>query len=111
MLYFLPLVVQAPVPFVLGVQYKTAEVRGRCGGLVRVNVYKDRIKNAGALPQLPSQQALADALAGTYAELRCVAVCATVCVTVFLAGACCSSFFPLLSAAVALCWRLLLLRC
>lgn len=61
---------QAPVPFVLGVQYKTAEVRGRCGGLVRVNVYKDRVKNAGALPQLPSHAALADALAGTYAELR-----------------------------------------
>lgn len=65
------------MPFVLGVQYKTAEVRGRCGGLVRVNVYKDRIKNAGALPQLPSQQALADALAGTYAELRSVTLLLT----------------------------------
>lgn len=36
----------------------------------RVNVYKDKIKNAGGLPALPQQQALHDALAGTYAELR-----------------------------------------
>ena len=29
------LCVQAPVPFVLGVLYKTPEVRSKCGGLVR----------------------------------------------------------------------------
>lgn len=61
---------EAPVPFVLGALYKTAEVRARCGGLIRVNVYKDRIKNAGGLPPLPQAAALAEALAGTYAELR-----------------------------------------
>lgn len=38
--------------------------------LCRVNVYKDKIKNAGSLPQLPQQASLADALAGSYAELR-----------------------------------------
>ena len=36
----------------------------------RVNVYKDKIKNADRLPQLPQQAALQEALAGTYAELR-----------------------------------------
>lgn len=60
----------APVPFVMGVVYKTPDIRSRCGGLVRVNVYKDRIKNAGALPALPQQAALADALAGAHAEIR-----------------------------------------
>ncbi|GAB4820093.1 hypothetical protein N2152v2_007139 [Parachlorella kessleri] len=63
-------IMEAPVPFVLGVLHKTAEVRGRCGGLVRVNVYKDKVKNTGSLPALPSHQALHDALLGTYSELR-----------------------------------------
>lgn len=36
----------------------------------RVNVYKDKVKNAGGLPPLPQQAALHDALAGTYSELR-----------------------------------------
>lgn len=115
------------MPFVLGVLYKTPEVRAKCAGLVRcawgwdgardhvqrcvasprffpphgpqalqrvkpvpesngfvtfvrisldfprVNVYKDKVKNAGGLPALPQQAALHDALAGTYAELRCAA--------------------------------------
>jgi hypothetical protein len=30
----------APVPFVLGLQYKTPEVVARCADLIRVNVYK-----------------------------------------------------------------------
>jgi len=33
-------------------------------------VYKDKIKNAGNLPPLPQQAALAEALAGSYSELR-----------------------------------------
>lgn len=47
-----------------------AQVRSRCSGLVRVNVYKDKVKNTPGLPQLPSYQALHDALLGTYTELR-----------------------------------------
>ena len=35
----LPLL-DAPVPFILGMLHKTAEVAARCSGLVRVNVYK-----------------------------------------------------------------------
>ena len=37
---------QAPVPFIVGVQYKTDEVRSLCGGLVRVNMYKDQVSIA-----------------------------------------------------------------
>jgi hypothetical protein len=61
---------EAPVPFVLGVMYKTPEVRARCSGVVRVNVYKDRVKNAGALPALPQRDALHDALQCTHKELQ-----------------------------------------
>lgn len=60
----------APVPFVVGVQYKTPEVSSRCQGLVRVNVYKDKISNAGHLAPLPNSNLLREALAGTYSELR-----------------------------------------
>lgn len=35
------------------------QVRPRCGGLVRVNVYKDAVKNAGSLPPLPQRVELA----------------------------------------------------
>ena len=62
--------IEAPVPFVLGSVYKTPEVRARCGALIRVNVYKDKIKNAMGMPLLPSFQALFDALSGTHAALR-----------------------------------------
>ncbi|GLI61000.1 hypothetical protein VaNZ11_003258 [Volvox africanus] len=62
---------EAPVPFVLGVQYKTSEVMARCSHLIRVNVYKDQVKNAGAaLPQLPGLKRLTAALAPHHALLR-----------------------------------------
>ena len=47
-------------------QYKTAEVAARCKGLIRVNLYKDRIKNAAHLPGLPNAPQLAAALAPSY---------------------------------------------
>lgn len=52
-------------------QYKTAEVAARCGGLTRVNVYKDRITLAkpGSLPPLPHAAALAAALAPLHRDL------------------------------------------
>ncbi|GLC38217.1 hypothetical protein PLESTB_001086800 [Pleodorina starrii] len=62
---------EAPVPFVLGVQYKTSDVMARCSHLIRVNVYKDQVKNAGApLPQLPGLKRLAAALAPHHSLLR-----------------------------------------
>lgn len=54
---------EAPVPFIVGVQHKTAEVRQRTAGAVRVNVYKDTVVLRGATPALPGdQRELADAL-------------------------------------------------
>lgn len=35
---------QAPVPFVVGMQYKTDDVAALIGGLVRVNVGKDTVQ-------------------------------------------------------------------
>jgi len=45
---------QAPVPFIVGVQYKTDEVRSLCGGLVRVNMYKDQVFNSPPLLKMPT---------------------------------------------------------
>jgi hypothetical protein len=53
-------------------QYKTPEVSSRCGNLIRVNIYKDKIKNAGNLPPLPNATALTAALAPSYWTLNCV---------------------------------------
>lgn len=61
---------EAPVPFVVGVLFKTREVRARCGGLVRVNIYKDRVKNANSLPALPNAATLVEDLAGHHAKLQ-----------------------------------------
>lgn len=63
---------EAPVPFVLGVQYKTHEVASKCSGLMRVNVYKDVVKNC-PVPQMPGSKKLAAALAPHYARLRAAA--------------------------------------
>ena len=61
---------EAPVPFILGAVFKTQEVRARCNGLVRVNAYKNKVRNVGNLPSLPQASALSDALAGPYTALR-----------------------------------------
>eukprot|EP00882_Tetradesmus_deserticola_P024254 GHRQ01026498.1.p1 GENE.GHRQ01026498.1~~GHRQ01026498.1.p1 ORF type:complete len:229 (+),score=106.58 GHRQ01026498.1:463-1149(+) len=58
----------APVPFVLGVQYKSPAVVSRCHGLLRVNVYKNAIKNA-SFPSLPNSRQLMQALAPHHAAL------------------------------------------
>ena len=53
-------------------QYKTSEVAARCKGLVRVNIYKNQIKNATHLPALPHAQALSAALAPHYWTLNSI---------------------------------------
>lgn len=50
-------------------QYKTTDIRHRCSGLMRVNIYKNKIKNAGHLPQLPDYAALHASLAAPHAVL------------------------------------------
>ncbi|KAL0035025.1 hypothetical protein WJX79_007211 [Trebouxia sp. C0005] len=61
---------EAPVPFVIGVQYKTSEVRSKCSGLMRVNIYKDQIKTSGPMPPLPNDKALYASLRPAYNVLK-----------------------------------------
>lgn len=60
---------QAPFPFIVGIQYKTADIRARCAGITRVNVYKNRIKATGGMPQLPGHSTLVTKLVKSYAIL------------------------------------------
>ena len=53
-------------------QYKTAEVAARCKSLMRVNIYKDRLKNAMHLPALPNVASLASALSPPYWALHSI---------------------------------------
>ncbi|KAL0054362.1 hypothetical protein WJX82_007679 [Trebouxia sp. C0006] len=61
---------EAPVPFVIGVQYKTSEVRSKCSSLMRVNIYKDQIKTSGHMPPLPNDKALYASLRPAYNILK-----------------------------------------
>lgn len=51
---------------------KTRDIRAKCGGLVRVNAYKDDIKNAGYahMPRLPNAKALIRSLEEPHARIR-----------------------------------------
>jgi hypothetical protein len=57
---------QAPVPFLVGMQHKTEDVRALVGGLVRVNVGKDKVKGAATLPALPNDRLLMQRLQPSY---------------------------------------------
>ena len=86
---------EAPVPFVVGVRYKTPETRAACAapGTVRVSAYKDAVKVSGAgaaartesvpasakasdlaLPALPGRRALLEALRPSYDACRSAAL-------------------------------------
>eukprot|EP00271_Cylindrocystis_brebissonii_P004863 TRINITY_DN16781_c0_g1_i1.p1 TRINITY_DN16781_c0_g1~~TRINITY_DN16781_c0_g1_i1.p1 ORF type:complete len:740 (-),score=110.14 TRINITY_DN16781_c0_g1_i1:1248-3467(-) len=60
---------EAPVPFVVGVQHKTPEVRQRTSNLVRVNVHKNKMKLPSALPSFPKHDQLFAALEPVYTAL------------------------------------------
>ena len=51
-------------------KYKTSEVRAKCNGLMRVNLYKDQIKTAGSMPPLPNDKALYASLRPAYHVLK-----------------------------------------
>jgi hypothetical protein len=53
-------------------QYKTSEVAARCKSLMRVNIYKNRIKNAAHLPALPNAAGLAAALSPSFWALSSI---------------------------------------
>lgn len=60
----------APVPFAVGLQHKTQEVAQRCGDLVRVNLYKDSIKNSPPASSLPGYRHLLNKLAPVHKLLH-----------------------------------------
>ncbi|CAI7911538.1 unnamed protein product, partial [Closterium sp. NIES-53] len=45
----------APVPFLVGMQYKTVELKDRASNLIRVNIPKDKVKVPTYLPRLPDE--------------------------------------------------------
>ncbi|KAK3257321.1 hypothetical protein CYMTET_33588 [Cymbomonas tetramitiformis] len=59
----------APVPFVVGVPHKSAEVRMQCAKLCRINVYKDAVKMVSS-PPLPRRSELAATLKPLYDRVR-----------------------------------------
>ncbi|KAJ7527110.1 hypothetical protein O6H91_16G037400 [Diphasiastrum complanatum] len=58
----------APVPFIVGVQHKNSDVRAKISNLIRINVYKDQVKMS-SLPQLPRYKELAMALEPYHSKL------------------------------------------
>lgn len=58
----------APVPFIVGIQHKTNEVSSKISNIIRVNVYKDQVKTC-SIPQLPRQKELSSALEPIHAKL------------------------------------------
>eukprot|EP00898_Chlorokybus_atmophyticus_P004901 jgi/Chlat1/5411/Chrsp35S05312 len=58
----------APVPFIVGVQHKSPEVRQRASSLMRVNVYKDRV-TMPSCPELPRRKQLAADMQEFYQRL------------------------------------------
>lgn len=56
--------------FMLFLQYKTDEVRSKCTGLMRVNLYKDQISPVGSMPPLPNDKALYASLRPAYNVLK-----------------------------------------
>eukprot|EP00850_Spirogloea_muscicola_P018465 SM000169S02720 [mRNA] locus=s169:295030:300222:+ [translate_table: standard] len=59
----------APVPFIVGVQHKTAEVQAKTANLLRVNVYKNKVKMSVSLPPLPKHAELLQKLQPFHARL------------------------------------------
>ncbi|EER95503.2 hypothetical protein BDA96_01G539500 [Sorghum bicolor] len=60
----------APVPFIAGVQHKPPDIKMKGSSLVRVNVQKDQVK-ACSLPQLPRYEELVSNLGPLHARLSC----------------------------------------
>lgn len=52
----------APVPFLVGVQHKTSEITAACGGLVHVDVPESTVKGPEVLPALPNDKLLMERL-------------------------------------------------
>ncbi|KAF0913729.1 hypothetical protein E2562_024610, partial [Oryza meyeriana var. granulata] len=60
----------APVPFIAGVQHKPSDIKMKESSIVRINVEKDQVK-ACSLPQLPGFKELVSDLSPIHARLSC----------------------------------------
>ncbi|KAJ1298817.1 hypothetical protein BS78_01G482700 [Paspalum vaginatum] len=60
----------APVPFIAGVQHKPPDIKMKGSSLVRINVQKDQVKTC-SLPQLPRYKELVSDLGPIHARLSC----------------------------------------
>lgn len=60
----------APVPFIVGSTSKTKDIRNKCASLIRVNAYKDNIKNAHLVPKMPGFSTLALSLFEIHDSIR-----------------------------------------
>lgn len=61
---------EAPVPIAVGIQHKTPEIAQRCTDLIRVNLYKDKIKNAPTAHSLPQYKTLYSELLPWHRKLQ-----------------------------------------
>ncbi|WOL10660.1 hypothetical protein Cni_G19419 [Canna indica] len=60
----------APVPYLVGVQHKPVGIKIKTANLVHVNVYKDKVKTC-SLPRLPRYKELVSDLGPIHARLSC----------------------------------------
>ncbi|MQL71321.1 hypothetical protein Taro_003630 [Colocasia esculenta] len=60
----------APVPFIVGIQHKPADLKIKTANLIRVNVCKDQVKIC-SLPSLPRHRELVSQLSPIHARLSC----------------------------------------
>uniref|UniRef100_A0A1D1XYC1 DENN domain-containing protein 5B n=1 Tax=Anthurium amnicola TaxID=1678845 RepID=A0A1D1XYC1_9ARAE len=60
----------APVPFIVGIQHKPADLKIKATNLIRVNVCKDQVKMC-SLPPLPRHRELVSELNHVHARLSC----------------------------------------
>lgn len=62
--------IDAPVPFIAGIQHKPPDIKMKASSLVRINVQKDQVK-ANLLPQLPRYKDLVSDLSPIHSRLSC----------------------------------------
>ncbi|XP_043706121.1 uncharacterized protein LOC122655827 isoform X2 [Telopea speciosissima] len=60
----------APVPFIVGIQHKPSELKLKTSNLVHVNIFKDQVKMC-YLPPLPRHRELVSELGPIHARLSC----------------------------------------
>ncbi|XP_026449679.1 uncharacterized protein LOC113349852 isoform X2 [Papaver somniferum] len=63
--------IDAPVPFIVGIQHKPADLKMKTSDHINVNVYKDQVKKMCYMPPLPRHRELIAELGPIHARLSC----------------------------------------